>query len=60
MIHDDDYELFDDMLNPCPVCGGRLHVEDDLLTVCLDCERHIGWFIPTAGALKLMSDWWAE
>lgn len=50
--------MYEDELNPCPQCGGRLSVREDLLVECLDCEAHIGWYIPTAGAVKLMPDWY--
>ena len=49
--------MYDEEQNPCPECGGRITVREDLLVECLDCEELIGWYIPTSGAVKLMPNW---
>lgn len=43
--------------NPCPNCGGELEVRCGDLVYCKDCEEYIGWYIPTAGAIRLDERW---
>ncbi len=46
----------EDVLNPCPLCGGRLAVKDGDLAFCLDCDELIGWYLPTVGGIRFFNE----
>ena len=52
--YDDEYESD---LCACPNCGGELKVNEDCGVECTKCEEFIGWYIPSAGAVKLLDKW---
>lgn len=55
-MYEDEYE-YESEFNPCPNCGGELEVRGMNLVYCKDCEEYIGWYIPTAGAIRLDERW---
>ncbi|MBQ3456946.1 MAG: hypothetical protein IJG36_10945 [Synergistaceae bacterium] len=55
-MYEDEYEE-ESEFNPCPNCGGKLKVREMNLVYCQDCGEYIGWYIATAGAIRLNEKW---